>query len=85
MFSHKSKPHSCDEIEPLTVLLTTSGLHCLDTEVFPWYLQIHNMQTNKVKVKCTLVQALRLCTGRTSHRGSRGIALTFHDHSTRRG
>ena len=34
------------------------------------------------KVKCTLVQALRLCTAR---RGSRGIALTFHDHGTRRG
>ena len=26
-------------------------------------------------VKCTLVQALRLCTGRTAHRGRRGIAL----------
>ena len=37
------------------------------------------------KVKCTLVQALRLCTGRTAHRGSRGIALPFHDHGTRRG
>jgi hypothetical protein len=36
-------------------------------------------------VKCTLVQALRLCTGRTAHRGSRGIALLFHDHGTRRG
>ena len=39
----------------------------------------------KVKVKCPLVQALRLCTGRTAHRGSRGIALLFHDHGTRRG
>jgi len=39
----------------------------------------------KGKVKCTLVQALRLCTGRTAHRGSRGIALLFHDHGTRRG
>jgi len=39
----------------------------------------------KKKVKCTLVQALRLCTGRTIHRGSRGIALLFHDHGTRRG
>ena len=29
----------------------------------------------KVKVKCTLVQALRFCTGHTAHRGSRGIAL----------
>ena len=37
------------------------------------------------KVKCTLVQALRLCTGRTAHWGSRGIALPFHDHGTRRG
>jgi hypothetical protein len=27
------------------------------------------------KVKCTVVQALRLCTCRTAHRGSRGIAL----------
>jgi hypothetical protein len=39
----------------------------------------------KKKVKCTLVQALRLCTGRTVHRGSRGIALLFHYHGTRRG
>ena len=37
------------------------------------------------KIKCTHVQALRLCTGRTAHSGSRGIALTFHDHGTRRG
>ena len=35
--------------------------------------------------KCTLVQALRLCTGRMAHRGSRGIALPFLDHGTRRG
>ena len=39
----------------------------------------------KVKVKCTLAQALRLCTGRRAHRGSRGVALLFHDHDTRRG
>ena len=39
----------------------------------------------KVKVKVTLVQALRLCTGRTAHRGNRGIALLFHDHDTKRG
>ena len=37
------------------------------------------------KAKCTLVQALRLCTGRTAHRGSRGTALLFLDHGTRRG
>jgi len=34
---------------------------------------------------CTLVQALRLCTDRTVHRGSRGITLLFLDHGTRRG
>jgi hypothetical protein len=28
-------------------------------------------------LKCTLVQALRLCTGRTAHKGSRGIALLY--------
>ena len=38
-----------------------------------------------VKLKCTLVQALRLCTGHPAHRGSRGIALLFLDHGTRRG
>jgi hypothetical protein len=41
--------------------------------------------TGYKKVKCTLVQALRLCTGRTAHRGSRGIALLLLDHGTRRG
>ena len=33
----------------------------------------------KVKVKCTLVQALRLCTDLTAYTESRGIALLFHD------
>ena len=37
-------------------------------------------EKGKAKVKCTLLQALRLCTGRTAHRGSRGIALLFQDH-----
>ena len=35
-------------------------------------------------VKCILVQALRLCTVRTVHRRSTGIALLFLDHGTRR-
>jgi len=39
----------------------------------------------EVKVQCTPVQALRLCTGRTARNRSRGIALLFHDHDTRRG
>jgi hypothetical protein len=39
----------------------------------------------KVKVKCTLVQALRLCTDRTAQSGSRVISLLFHNHGNRRG
>ena len=39
----------------------------------------------RVKAKVHPVQTLRLCTGRTAHRGSRGIALTSHDRGTRRG
>ena len=39
----------------------------------------------RVEVKVTLVQALRLCTGCTPYRGSRGIALPFLDHGTRSG
>ena len=35
----------------------------------------HKLVEEMAKVKCTLVQALRLCTGRTAHRGIRGIAL----------
>ena len=44
-----------------------------------------NLMTAYVKVKCTLVHALRLCTDRTAHRGSRSIGLLFLDHGTRRG
>ena len=35
---------------------------------------------NVKKAKCPLVQALRLCAGRTAHSVSRGIALLFLDH-----
>ena len=40
---------------------------------------------DKRLLKRTLVEALRLCTGRTTYSGSRGIALSFLDHGTRRG
>ena len=40
---------------------------------------------HKGKVKCTLVHTLRLRTGLMAHTGSRGIALLFLDHGTRRG
>jgi hypothetical protein len=47
--------------------------------------ELGNVMTEKVKVKCTLVQALRLFTGRTAQRENRGIVLLFLDHDTRRG
>ena len=48
------------------------------------YIDMSGYQNGTKKVNCTLVQALRICTGRTAHRGSRGIALPFHDDGTRR-
>ena len=39
----------------------------------------------EVRTKCTLVQALTLCIGRTVHRGSRRVALLSLDHGTRSG
>ena len=41
--------------------------------------------TEVKNVRCTLVQTLRLCTGRTAHRGSTGIGLLFLDHGIRSG
>jgi len=69
---------------------------CPDTVVTQYIQHAHQCQAKaqssresrkmvKVKIKSTLVQALRLCTGRTAHSGSRGIALLFHDHDTRKG
>ena len=36
-----------------------------------------SFQSHNKKVKIPLVQALRLCTGRTAHRVGRGIALLY--------
>jgi hypothetical protein len=55
-----------------------------DTGATEIYTKIHALSLHdalpisvKVKVKVTLVQALRLCTGRAAHRGSRRIALRY--------
>ena len=61
--------------------------HCLQSRN-PWTVDkevVNCFIVKVVEVKCTLVQALRLCTGRTAHRRIRGIALFFLDHDTRRG
>ena len=49
-----------------------------------WYCTVFSFMV-KLKVKCTLVQALSLCTDRTAHKGSRGIAVLFLDHGIRWG
>jgi len=47
------------------------------------YVTRPTVQQGKIKVKYTLAQALRLCTGRVAYRGSRNITLLFHDHGRR--
>jgi len=56
---------------------------CHSTYVFINSTMYENYEIT-IRTSNTLVQALRLCTGRTAHKGSRGIALLFHDHDTRR-
>jgi hypothetical protein len=66
------------------VLNHTQWRQCLLPDSHSFFLLVLNSnQSTSKKVECTFVQALRLCTGRTAHRGSRGIALPFHDHGTR--
>ena len=61
-------------------------LYALLCEIQSWSsINCCYLKVNVKVVKCILVQALRLYTGHTAHRGSRGIALPFHDHGTRRG
>ena len=53
--------------------------HAENNGIVESYLHLHK------KVKRALVQELGLCTGRTAHRGSRGVALLFLGHDARRG
>jgi hypothetical protein len=50
-----------------------------------YQLILHRPVNKGKKIKCTLVQALRLCTGCMAHRGSKGIALLFLDHGIKKG
>ena len=67
----------------LTRFLNLFCGYCNSKVNFTYYVLTPNLKGKMIK--CTPVQALGLCTGRTAHRGSRGIALPFHDHGTRRG
>ena len=77
-----SPSHAKTHTPNLTFLPTNSVI----PQVLSSKILYKNLYKKKIakKVKVTLVQALRLCTGRTAHKGSRGIALLFHDHGTRR-
>ena len=69
---------------PLAVLSNTCT-YC-NRDITPLvFVSIASPPACRSWLKCTLVQALRLCTGCMAHRGSRGIALLFLDHGTRRG
>jgi hypothetical protein len=69
------KVHPCTVHEPR--LCTGRTVKCT-------IVQAPRLSTGRT-VKCTIVQAPRLCTGRTAHRGSKDIAVPFHDHGTRKG
>jgi hypothetical protein len=66
------KPNGLTRKRKVTLTLDSDTGHC---RYVSWLL-VNKIEV-KVKVKVTLVQALRLCTGRTAHRGSRGIALLY--------
>ena len=59
-------------IEPVTFRFVAQHLnHCATAVPVPlWGME-------KSKVKCTLVQALRLGSGRTAFKGNTGIVLLF--------
>ena len=92
---HKSFISPCENVHQDPVFVSENAgwptATCYSRWVGPTHKAVrstvHRLQYTvyKVKVKVTLVQALRLCTGRTTHRGSRGIALLCLDHGTRRG
>ena len=73
----------CSELHEVITLYISCYVICHRT------IQVHILPDSYMMhlyvVKCTLVQALRLSTGRMAHRGSRGIAVLFLDNGTRRG
>jgi hypothetical protein len=75
---------------PITIsmLIITAQPHflwCGRAEVLSQFQQKYTLFLIKIKVKCTIVQALRLCTCLSAHRGSKDLALPLLDHGTRRG
>ena len=88
--TENSKRIKCISLFNHRILFVSPGL-AISSFVFqplnrPMFILQHTIRIKvNVKVNWTLVQTQRLCTGRTAYRGSRGIALLFLDHETRRG
>jgi len=64
----------CTSALPCTFIARTGQLNFIQ-----YFLTMLSFMRFIKKVKVTLVQALKLRTGPTAHRGNRGIALLFHD------
>jgi hypothetical protein len=73
----------CLYISAVLFLMFCVSTHSLEHKYL--FLFTKHIAVDIKKVKYTLVQALRLCTGHTAHRGSKGIAIPFHVHGARRG
>ena len=87
---HSGKRHVCRPavLKPLLGHVTCDLPHTASAQLCQHIhptIHLYRIPSQLVKVKVTLVQALRLCKGCTALGRSRGIALTFHDNSTRRG
>jgi len=75
----------CSHLLPKIILARDFfSYHFLCTLWFYTFFDVEIYTMGKKKVKCTLVQALWLCTVRSAHRGSRDIALLFLYRGTRR-
>ena len=83
---HKLIVYKSGSLNLLEIFGHVIGLY---RDCFPFCLsfmsRLIKIHFKKKRVKCTLVQTPRLCAARTAHRGSRGIALLFLDHGTRKG
>ena len=78
-FQGQRVKHSKFSIYFLFLTVLKRSLNSFHTEFF-FYIDRH-----KECLRNILQCKVHLCTGRTHHRGSRGIALPFHDHGSRRG
>jgi len=71
--------HSCKEYGALHINPPIHLNNCCVSHNLPARFDVEVMRLTYLLFKFIHVQALMLCTGRTAHRGSRGITLIFRD------